>query len=704
MIKDLLAHPASASPAATVSASRRWPVWVGVAAVALLAAAHTWAVSYSYHVGSFDDDGQYIALARALANGQGFVDTSLPGNPADPNRVPGYPLLLVPFVALFPDTMLPLRLLSGVLWLVCFPLLWHWLGLRGLGRGTRLAVLALFALSPVAATFATMVMAEMPFLVILLAMLIAMHHWDRQGRALTGWGLASAAALIGLLLVKEAALAFYPAVVGYLLLRRWFRKAVLAGVAGLLVLAPVVANRMIHGVSPLGARNGGYFETYGGNPLLHFLGALPDAAWNFAVYALPNSIVPVGAPPLSWWPGPAQPFLLAVRYAIAPLVVLGFVVWQRRGLDTTLVVGPLYVLQSLAYPFINERRVILILPLVLAWLVVGVRALGAWGVGGLLGRRPLAGRAAVGACLVVLVPLLAVQFNRNYLFSPGMESSKPLGSSYVRALRAITTPRQDIASSYRWTISAFTGRNTLHDVLFYPCQFRSGYASYAPEKLDLLRQHRYAAVLVGALNRPWKFDDPCLLDILERHPAWAVRIHRQPRDRAVVFQLVGPGTANPGLSDVTLARPATAEGGELREEPESPYVGGERAGVYHVLDAKGDRGAMTVTFGREVPVTQVSLGAAGQVEGTAQGIAVQLRRPDGTWASVWDARGADVSTREPGPDVVVRRFAGPRPATAVRVVFRGNGPFEAHDLHVLARTGHSAEPALATDTQTGEGR
>lgn len=707
MTSKLLAPPAAVRTAAATAVSRwRWLAPLGVAVTALLAGLHVWAVSSTYGVGSFDDDGQYIALARAVASGQGFVDTSLPGDPTEMNREPGAAALLAPLAALSPDTTWQFQLLSVVCFLACFPLGWHWMRLRGLDPATGLTVLVLLALNPVAATFGAMVMLETPFLVSLLALLIAMHHWDRQDRAVTRWGVAAVALLAWLLALKSAALAFFPGVVGYLLVRRWFRKATLAAVASLLVIVPIATIRILNGFSPVGERNSGYLDQYAGNPMIQLLQVLPESAKRFVVFALPNSTVPVGH--FMHWPAPLPDLLFWLRLVVTALVGIGFIAWHRRhGMDATLGIAPVYLAQSLAYfPFINERRVILLLPLVLLWLVMGVLAVG-WGVAllwrtamarrrsGPRRRRPLATPVSLGVCAAVAVPLLVVQFERNYLLPPGEVQSRPMGSSYVQTLRAVTDPHEDIASSYRWTIAAFTGRDTLHKLQFFPCDAARPEAS-APEKLARLRQHTYGAVLFGALNRPWRFDDVCTLRILQQNPAWAVRIHRQPYDRAMVFQLIGPGTANPQLSDVTLGRPARARGALLAQEPEPRYVEGERPSTYHVLHPKdgSDRAMLTVPFGRAVPITQVSLGAAEQRAGVAESIAIELRDADGTWSPVWRVRDANVRPRDPGPDVVVRRFDAARTATAVRVVFRGEGPFEVHDLHALARTGHRGEPAL----------
>ncbi|MFA6166137.1 MAG: PT domain-containing protein [Gemmatimonadaceae bacterium] len=54
-------------------------------------------------IGIFQDDGHYVILARAIANGDGYRYTNLPGAPAATHFPPGYPLLLAAFWRLAPQ-------------------------------------------------------------------------------------------------------------------------------------------------------------------------------------------------------------------------------------------------------------------------------------------------------------------------------------------------------------------------------------------------------------------------------------------------------------------------------------------------------------------------------------------------------------------------------------------------------------------------
>lgn len=679
---------------------------IGLVAVTVLGAVHAAAIAPHYTAGSFDDDGHYIALATALVNGLGFVDTSQPGAPVDTFVPPGYPALIAPLVALFPGEALPLRLLSLIAYLALFPMTWHWLGLRRVSDGLRLTVLVLLALNPVVGTYATMVMAEAPFLVALLLLLIAAHRWAEQRPIVTGWGLVAAAAMMALPLLKSAAIVVVPGVVGWLLLRRQLARAALMAVAGALAVLPPMIVRVATGESPLGTRYADDFSDYGGDPLGRLLTVLPDAALTFLRTALPNSVVPTETLPLTMLDQPLLGALDLLRWSVAPLVLIGFVAWQRRRLDLTLLVAPLYLLQSLAYPFVNERRVVLVLPLVLVWYVVGASvlvrllALAASRVGALRGgHRSVSGGSSVAACAVVLAavaPALLVQFDRNYLFGPGQDSSAPRGAPYMEVLAQAAPAGSTLTSSYRWTTSLYTGHPTVRGPFNAdPCGRGSGYAARVRASI---REYQLGGVLIAALNGPGMVDGGCLLPFLDRRPELAVRLYRQPLDYATAFQLIGPGTAAPDLVDATLGRAPRGSNPSLRTRSEPPFLADEPAGRYLEIDERNGAAMITVPItgpvtGQRVAVTQVSVGAAGQVgAGIAERVAVALRRPDGSWVDVAVAdtdvsplteAGSDVA----GPAYLLWQSPTPVEATAVRVAFEGAGTFELHDLHVLAGKG-----------------
>jgi hypothetical protein len=161
--------PGSAGPA------RPWATAAGIG-LALVAVGHVLAIAPHYRVGSFDDDAGYIMVAKALAAGHGLTSILPAGIPLVAVYPPGYPALLAPMVWLGGHDV-SFRALSLVLVALLFPLIWRYLDRRRISAPARVAVLALLALNPVLATYGTMVMAEVAFLVVLVVLLLLVDRW-----------------------------------------------------------------------------------------------------------------------------------------------------------------------------------------------------------------------------------------------------------------------------------------------------------------------------------------------------------------------------------------------------------------------------------------------------------------------------------------------------------------------------------------------
>src|SRR3954453_14420325 len=264
------------------------PAWAryGVLAAVVLAAVHVGLVAGHYVVGSFDDDGHYLALAKAFADGKGYVDTSMPGSPVESLYPPGYPLLIAPLVWLFGSAVWPLRLLSAIAFLGCFPLLDRLLRRHPVPTGVRVATLVMFALSPTAATFGSEVMPETVFLFVLLAVLLALPRWEEEASLLSWRGAVVALGAPYLFMLKTAGLPMLVGVLGWLLMRRRWRHLAMVAATSVLMIAPMVIVRMASGsVTPTRYKN-----EYG------LAGPFPHAVWNglraYVTDAIPATLVP----------------------------------------------------------------------------------------------------------------------------------------------------------------------------------------------------------------------------------------------------------------------------------------------------------------------------------------------------------------------------------------------------------------------------
>jgi hypothetical protein len=656
------------------------PPLLAVGVPLVIGVIHVLVVAHHYHVGSFDDDASYILSAKAILSGHGLTGRLPSGAVVVGSYPPGYPLLLAPLVWITHGYG-ALRALSLGCYALLFPLTWCYLGRRRLPDALRIAVLALMALNPVLATFGSMVMAETPFLVVFLVALLLLDRWDGSSRVLSPVGVGVIVSMAGMVWLKEAAIAMIAGVVAWLLLRREVRKAAAAAAGSLLLLAPVAIGRLITGVPLTGSR---YSQELGG----YYTGTILDRAthvWSaighYLSTALPASVVPIGAPlPLGGW---AHDLLVVLAWHVPVLCVVGLVVWIRRYWDAAVVVVLFYVAETLLWPAINERRVILVLPVVLAWYVVGAWSLLAW-LGQWFRRRESIWTTSIRPgmatmCALAVIVALVAQFPRDYLFGIHQNSSRPIGSPYAAMLASLGAPRDVVETDYLSTIALVSGHRTAD------AAFIATLLSCPDDTIGTaLAGDNAGYLLVGALNKPEQVGSPCMLSEATSQP-WAVRLLRTEHDLATVFELIGPGTGHPDLTDATAA--ATVSGSAPVDlVPIAPLAEGDNAGTMPVTAAESGTGVLTWDWGHAATLRQVSVGAAGATAGPTGGVTVQVRQPSGEWVPV-AATAASVGDAPGGVPFLLTSFPQGMVATAVRVVVRAGGLVSAMDVHALADTG-----------------
>jgi hypothetical protein len=713
---------------------RRGAIAVVTAAVAV-GTIHALVVAPRYHVGSFDDDGAYLLGARALAAGHGLSTRIAGGYPLIGVYPPGYPALIAPLVRLWPGNDTVLRGFSFVCFLALFPLTWVYLGRRlasnvggggpggdrdlpgvsgGVGgvpllsrearawppigvNGLRVAVLLLLALNPVLATYASMVMPETSFVVVFLLLLLAVERWSEEPGTLTAAGAATVVSAAALPWLKEAGLGLIVGVAGWLLLRRQVRKAVLVVVGSAILLVPLLAARASARAALIGSRYsrdlGPSFQGGLGNTVRH---VIPNALKDYVTRAVPKGLVPTRDGLLPNGGAFSVPWFL-VTVTVAPLVVVGYVVWVRRHRDAASVAVPLYLAETLVYPFINERRIVLVVPVLTAWYALG----GAWLLrvlgrrrGGASTGRPSVVAVVLGLLAVLVAVALVGQVTRDYLYFEGAGSSAPAGSSYMAFLRQVGTGSDVVDTDYLWTTAGYSGHPTLNGAYLAGCD---------PGRVaGALAGDRAAFVLTAELNGGGRVDDDCLLPALARVPG-AVRLYRTPRDLASVYQLVGPGSPRPGWVDHTPEAALDGSGQPVLPVAERAQGATDPGGSYPTVMAPGSvagpaEATLTWSWPRPVTMAQLSLGAAAaETGGTTTSVHVSVRGTDGRWQVVATIPGPV------GPDaarrfiLVVPRF--PIAVTAARVTVEvaptassaADVPVVGvHDLHVLGPTAPGA--------------
>jgi len=605
---------------------------LAVGLTAALGLVHALVVGAHYHVGSFDDDASYIMTAKAIAHGTGFGGTLQAGYPLIGTYPPGFAILLSPVALVAGSATWPYRVPVLICFVALFPLTHLWLRRVGAPRWLRVGVLLLLALNPVAATYATMVMVEAPFMVAFLAAVLLAPRWAADRRAFTWTGVAVVVLAAAMIYLKEAGVGIVAGLALWLVLRRHWRRALTLLVAVVLAFLPVLAFRLAVGTPLAGSR---YSSEIGGNLSLS---AIPTALHEYAVHALPRSVVPlVGVPGL----------FDVVYLSVPVLTVLGAVVWLVRRREPAAVMALVYLAETLVYPYINERRIVLVLPVVLAFYLTGAHQALRW-LAAAVGRwLPRAGvvrtLAAIGAVLLV-VPL-AWQFDRNYRFDAGQDTSQPLGSPYLAFVEAVTDPHDVVETPYVWTVSLGTGRPTAGGVFVASCD---------EQAVQLAAREDGAGFAVdAAFNAPPPLRD-CAHQVLD-DSAWAVALYRTRLDGAVVYEFVGPGTLHPALTD-------SVDG--------SGMTGAAAGGT-----------AQTWTWARPRQLSQLSVGAAAAASGTATGVRLQWADATGRWHTVATAPGP-VGPDEASP-FLLWQPDHPVAATAVRVVVRGGDGIRVDEVHAL---------------------
>ncbi len=174
----------------TVRAGSPTRAQIGVWLVLLAAAVTVSLLQYGHSVvGVYKlDDSAYIVLAESLVHADRYGLINAPGAPVPTHFPFGYPLVLSPFVVLFPGNLEVLKAVSLVATLLNAGILfwgWRWFRVQR-SYWWAIAVVGLYVLSPLTVRFAGMVMSEPVFTTFcLLAILLA--EQAANGRLIRGW-------------------------------------------------------------------------------------------------------------------------------------------------------------------------------------------------------------------------------------------------------------------------------------------------------------------------------------------------------------------------------------------------------------------------------------------------------------------------------------------------------------------------------------
>lgn len=399
-------------------------------------------------VGVFYDDGIYVTAAKALAQGQGYRNIHLPGEPPVLHYPPLYPLVLSLLWRLWPAfpqnvalfQLLDAAAMGAAAWIMAVHSrrldLPPWLQYAALGLG--------FAAFPLLAIVGLR-LSEALFLTLFAAVLLMVDREQPLGfwRAVAVGVLGGVSALvrsIGIAVIGGGALVLW--------LRRERRSAALVVAAAALVLAPwiawVLAHR--HVLDPrLAANYGTYLQEAQQAGLAAVLTGLDLGA----LAPLAHLVLPAIHAAV-WYP-------LAIL--LLALLVWGCVMAARR--TPALVASlALYLLTASLWPYLPHRFTWLVVPWAAIILAAGCRE--AWRAGRL-------GRGAVAVAVVALVtgfaPREAISLaeRRFAAAAEGIARSfRPLTAS----IAAETPPDAIVASEDEALVFLYTGRQAVPSYLF----------------------------------------------------------------------------------------------------------------------------------------------------------------------------------------------------------------------------------------------
>ena len=661
--------------------------------------AHTLAVAPTYYVGSFDDDANYLMAAHVLASGGGLTSTMPSGATVVANYLPGYPVLLVPLIWVFGPALWVPRALSTLCVAALYPLLWTWMARRGVKPSYRVAVLGLLAINTVMATYSTMVMAEAPFLVVLVLTLFAIDRWDRQP------GLPRAVVVVVLLAalvwLKEAGIGLVIGFVAYQLWRRCWSRAVgvSAGVGALLL--PGLIARWLTGGATLGDRYKGEISHGGDGGFFHQVPKeVVNDTWSYLKDVLRQSVLPTGSPLPAH--GPVDVLMVAVGITVPVFSIVGAIVWYRRHPREESWMVWAYFAETLAYPYNNQRRVILVLPVVTIWYVVGAVAVGRYvlALGGHTLSRVTASVAVLVAVLFAGVPT-AAGFTRDYLFNVGQKSYQFARSPAMSLLKAIGPPSAVVETDYRGSVAFFSDHRTAWTAFtvttpYGPLAIKdpSAACSVAVVKNALLADAA-EFLMVGDVNYPGHMDSPCLLRMASYPPTaktiGAVRLISTNHDQTSIFELLGRGSARPGLADWTTSTMPRPAAGRMTQVPNGE---GDAGGTAFRAPSADGHATFDWSWRQPEPVTQLSIGS---ITSTApvRAATVSIELADHTWHIISRVEGT-VGDYGVTPYVLAQLAGGTR-ALSLQVRVDTSGTAEVAYVNAIGPTGTPApgSPGLA---------
>ncbi len=389
--------PLAPEPATPNPTTKLW-LWIAAAVIAALFIV-IYAMRLDRVVGMFQDDAWYVLLAKALATGQGYTLVNSPTSGILPLYPPAFPFLLSLVYRLapqFPENLWLLKSISIVAMFVTGVVAFvYCTRYREMPKAVALAIAAGIVLHPGLAFMATgSVMSECAFTLAQMVAILAVERCAaaRDDNRFWLYALLAAAATSWAFLTRSMAAGLILAALLYLAKERLFKHAAVFAVgvalfAGSWTLysrahAPTKEQRAEVNSYIVRPYNEQFWDRVAGNESAGSvtLGDLPARFWNNFSSIVGSDTGGVVLP--SFFPALNQGLAergndtqWVVSLLAFALIVTGFVVAARQKLTYAEFALPLSLAIIIAWPFPPYRFLLPSLPLLLFYLVLGLKLL-----------------------------------------------------------------------------------------------------------------------------------------------------------------------------------------------------------------------------------------------------------------------------------------------------------------------------------------
>jgi hypothetical protein len=423
-----------------------------VAAVAVVAQAF----AFDARLNTNGDNAQYLILGESIRTGRGLSHVNSPSEESHTKYPFLYPLVLAGVLAVFPDGLVPAKLFSVACGVGSALLVLLLLRRRGRPR-LALAVALVTAVSPHVLEYSRITLAEVPYLFVSLATLLALERALERTPARAGLLVLCVAGIMASYYTKSVGLALAGAAPLAFALRRRWRVALLLALAFAALSFPWYLRNKTVGQENL------YLDYFlMRNPYLEGSGQITLAEFGQRVWAnvvkyeryfIPNGFVPQ-AFSYGAQAGAIEPL---VAVLLLGLVATGLAVALRAGHRVTEIYTIAFLVMIHAWPDVwsGTRFFLPVLPLLIGYAALGVER--AWSA---VARR--AGGETVAVAAVLLLGAANVAATAQEVQARGPYS--PDWANFFAAaewIRSNTPPDAIVASRSSYVLYWKTRRQTV---------------------------------------------------------------------------------------------------------------------------------------------------------------------------------------------------------------------------------------------------